>query len=182
MTDFPQLLFVFLVAVNPASQARLLGSTTGSTRMWAAAWGFCMGAVLLVAATVGAPAFLEFLEVEPETFRIAAGIVIATWGIRSMLPFPATAGEGGLLLRGAIPLGWPGIANPAAIAAALSLGADSDRAGVVFAAVLWCAVAATVALRTAPRFLVAMTWVTVTLGALAAIVGANLIVDGVLAV
>ena len=137
MTDFPQLLFVFFVALNPASQARLLGSTTGSARTWAACWGFCLGAALMVTATLSAPTLLEFLEVEPETFRIAAGIVMATWGIRWMLPFLAASADGGLLLRGAIPLGWPGIANPAAIAAALSYGADSERAGVVFAALLW---------------------------------------------
>jgi small neutral amino acid transporter SnatA (MarC family) len=182
MTDFPQLLLVFFAVVNPASQARLYGSLTMDARKQATLWGFCLGAGLLVAAVFATDSILGFLEVEPETFRIAAGIVISAWGIRWMVPLPGVVAEERPLLRGAVPLGWPGIANPAAFAASLSYGADAETGSVVIVAVLWAATAAALALYIAPRFVRPAGWTAATTGAFAAIIGATLIVDGVLAV
>ena len=183
MTDFPQLLLVFFAVINPAGSSQLLGHLAGRARTRAALLGFLVGGGLLVASVLSAETILNFLEIEPETFRIAAGIVITAWGVRWMLPIARKdAGPTELLFSGALPLGWPAIANPAAVAASLSFGADSGQLGAIAAALVFTATAVVVAFFMNERWRQPAVWASFTTGALTVIIGANLIVDGVLAV
>lgn len=114
------LLAAFAAAVNPcrtrlalpASQAALvLGSLI--------ALGAC--ATLAVAGDV----VLEALDVSPESFRLAAGIVLTLEGLRALvLPRPAKepelAGLGGAL----VPVAFPLLLQPGVVVLALAAGAD----------------------------------------------------------
>jgi len=88
------------------------------------------GAILLGLGAVSG-SLLEWLEISPETFRIAAGFVLviaAAWMLFVPVPTeePAAAGAAGLVW----PIAYPRLVSPEAITLALTVGA-SDGVGTL---------------------------------------------------
>jgi hypothetical protein len=83
------------------------------------------GAVLAVVATVFADDLLDALSISPESFRIAAGVVLAVTGIRTLVWPNAVAGPFAAVL-----------VTPELACVALSFGADEPAGRVLGAAAL----------------------------------------------
>lgn len=147
MSDFLRLVLILIAAVNPA--AFVLGGREafggdGAARLRAVAAAVLAFGVLGLAAVL-ADEILDFLEVAPETFRVAAGVVFLASSAATLLR-PGEPGElpGGHLAI-VYPLAWPLLTTPAAVAAAISLAADEGRGETVGAVALALAVCAAVA-------------------------------------
>jgi len=95
--------------------------------------------VLVVVATVFAGDLLEALSISPESFRIAAGLVLAVTGFRTLLWPNAVAGPFAALL-----------VTPELACVALSFGADESIGRVLGAAALTLPILA-IAATTRPR-------------------------------
>lgn len=179
MTDYLRLLLVFFAAVNPAAiavSARGLRLTPAQ----AASAGAIAGLVLVVLA-FAADTLLDALDVAPESFRIAAGIVMAVAGVAAVWWGGVRAeGEGwGAALS---PLAIPLLLGPAALVAAISYGADEGAGQTLAAALPIVAVGAAIAARP-PRSGAAPLKAAARLtGALLVVLAIGLIVDGVRAV
>ncbi|HJP40819.1 MAG TPA: MarC family protein [Dehalococcoidia bacterium] len=128
------------VAVNGAGAALAARSTGGERISQGVLAAIIGGGVLMLAALVG-DSVVDGLDVEPESFRTAAGIVMAVQGAR-MAWDPASTYRSGDGIRFAIvPLGWPVIGNAAAIMAAIGFSADGPDSRIFAASVLAAAVA-----------------------------------------
>lgn len=185
MSDFARLLVTFLAAVNPAAvalaaQDRFATTSTRPVVAKTALAGAGVAALLFAIAVLAADPLLDFLNVAPETFRIAAGIVMATAGVfavwRARVASAAMEGD----WRDAIfPLGLPLLAGPAGLITAMSYALDEGRAVTFVAAVGIVAVGAALCVvqtRTAARPLDALARIA---GALLVVIAAGLIVEGV---
>ena len=141
MSEFPRILVTLLFAANPFLLAAALGGRPRTTVLAQAA--ATAGLILIVAAGVAGP-LLDALSIEPETFRIAAGVIMLVTGAAAAFPFGSPRaipiGETGRFVPGVFPLGWPGLASAGAVAAAMSYSADSGAGVTVIAAVLAVAV------------------------------------------
>ncbi len=184
MSGFWLTLLLLAAAVNPAAAfaAMTAAPDRGRARALAAAIGFLAAAAPLLAVAFGADAILSALELEAETFRVSAGIVLAATGAATIVfgPF-AWPAEGGW--RGALfPLAFPLLAGPAALAAAISRGGDGDEAGAAVAALIAIAVAAGATALAAGRSRPVADALARLTGALAVALAAGLIVEGVRAV
>ncbi len=176
------ILLVFAAINPPAVLSTMNRAVEGRLNPRVALVAFLGGAALLLAATFAADAFIGALDLEPETFRISAGIVMAVTGVAFILfgplSYPVEPGRKGALF----PFAFPLLASPAAFAAVLTRSADKGEPQTVLAVlVVTAAVAAGVfALsgRSAP-----------VVGALARVIGAvlvfravALVIDGIRAV
>jgi hypothetical protein len=97
------------------------------------------GVVLVVVATVFAGDLLEALSISPESFRIAAGLVLAVTGIRTLLWPNAVAGPFTAVL-----------VTPELASVALSFGADESTGRALGAAALTLPILAIAATTRAP--------------------------------
>ena len=184
MSGFWLTLLLLIAAVNPATAFAAATAATGAlrARATAALIGFLAAAAALAAAALGADAILDALELEPETFRVSAGIVLAATGVAALVfgPFAWPAGEG---WKGALfPLAFPLLAGPAALAATVSRASDEGVAGALAAALIAVAVAAGATVVAAGRSRIAADALARLTGALAVALAAGLVVDGVRAV
>ena len=97
---------------------------------------FLASAALLLAAVFAADAFLDVLELEPETFRISAAVILAVSGAAILffgpLSYPLEPGWKGALF----PFAFPLLASPAALAAVLTRSADKGEPQAVLAALV----------------------------------------------
>ena len=186
MSTFAFLLVTFLAAVNPPAIALAAAGFDGETRRGralAAGGGVAVALALYLAAALGAETWLEALDVAPETFRLAAGLVMvvaggyAVWRGR----VAAGAGEGGWL-AGISPLGVPLLASPAGLVAAISHGADDGEGKTLAAALVVIALAGVLAFLAPRRGGAALDAAARLLGALLIVLAAGLAVDGVRAV
>jgi small neutral amino acid transporter SnatA (MarC family) len=163
--------------VNPAAVALNAGDV-GRGRVPRALLAFAVGAGAPLAVILIADGLLDFLEIEPETFRIAAGIVmlvaagVTAWRAMAGPRTPAEPAPG-------IYAGWPLIANPAAVIAAVSLAADHHDAKIAAAAILASAVAGVALAAGFARAAWAAAALSGLTAALLAAIAAGLIVDGV---
>ena len=183
MSGFWLTLLLLIAAVNPATAFAAATAMTGAlrARATAALIGF-LAAAALAAAALGADAILDALELEPETFRVSAGIVLAATGVAALVfePFAWPAEEG---WKGALfPLAFPLLASPAALAATVSRASDEGVAGVLAAALIAVAIAAGATVIAAGRSRTAADALARLTGALAVALAAGLVVDGVRAV
>ena len=84
MTEFLRLAVLFIAAVNPAAAALAMATgaerTSGRPRWHISAVGIAVAAACFVVAAVFATHILNGLAIEPESFRIAAGGVMAMVG------------------------------------------------------------------------------------------------------
>lgn len=184
MTDYLRLALIFLLAVNPAAafiaMIPVRSRTPQTAWLPASAAGLALAGALYAGAVVGADALLDLLEIEPETFRVAAGVVLAAMGARALLP---TRNEFDDALAGwrfgVYPLGIPLLAGPAGLMAALSYGADEGAGFTFVAAAPALVVAAALAARAPERWRPAFAMVAPLAAALLVAAGAGLIVTGV---
>jgi hypothetical protein len=102
---------------------------------------------LVVAAVLAADELLDLLEVSPESFRIAAGLVLAIAGLRTLLGAASVAGT------------YSAVVTPELALLSVSAGADEPTGTVLVAAALAFTVAglaAAVPGRVLVRFLAAL--------------------------
>ncbi|MEO6398885.1 MAG: MarC family protein, partial [Tepidiformaceae bacterium] len=129
MNSYLQLLVFFFAAMNPAAATvammKSAGPEVGRARQQVVAAGVTIAAVLYAGATFGAEQFLNALEIEAESFRVAAGIVMAASGVFIILRGAPEVESAGMGVRGALfPLAVPLLFSPAGVVAAISYGAD----------------------------------------------------------
>ena len=131
MTEFLRLAVLFIAAVNPAAAALALATgaerTSGRPRWHVPAVGIAVAAACFVLAAVFATHILNSLAIEPESFRIAAGGVMAMVGAQVIwrgkaASMPPDGAEGWQVA--VFPLAIPILAGPASILAAVSISAD----------------------------------------------------------
>ena len=184
MSDFWLTLVAFFAATNPAGVLVTMASAPGASRerLSAVVIGLVVAGALLLVAALASDSILDFLEVEPETFRISAGVVMVTVGIYALLlgPFDYPIERG---WRGALfPLAFPLLAGPAALAAAISYAEDPGRGETIAAALIVAGASAAAVLAPAGRYKLLLTALTRLTGALLIAIAAGLIVDGIRAV
>jgi len=184
MTDFLRLAVTFFAAMNPAAVA--LGfalrddAPPRDQRPVAVGVGCAVAAALFALAVLTAQRALDFLDIEPETFRVAAGVVMAAMGVVGL--WPRRAGPAALpsdWRAGIYPLGLPLLAGPAGLMAAVSYGADKGNGVVLLAILPALAIAAMLALLAGPRLRFAALTLAPLTAALLVAVAAGLIVSGV---
>ncbi len=137
MSGIGMTILLVFAAVNPPAVLATMNQTIEERLGWKVpAVAFLAAAALLLAATFAADAFLDALQLEPETFRISAGIVMAVTGAALLLfgPFsyPVEPGRKGALF----PFAFPLLASPAALAAVLTRSADKGEPQVVLASLV----------------------------------------------
>jgi small neutral amino acid transporter SnatA (MarC family) len=187
MTDYLRLLVIFLAAINPAAVVggiRPVRATwDNETRRKAAVAGAAIALALFAVAAAAGQRLLDFLVVAPETFRIAAGIVMAISGGMAVLGLRTFEGDPEPGWRGGLfPLAMPLMASPAALVAAISYGVDDGASKTLNAMLVPLAVAtALVALRV-ERWQTASSAISRLLGALLVVVAVGLIIEGVRAI
>ena len=183
MTDFLQLLVYFVAAVNPAAAAAAPKPPGKALEPAVLGGGVLVAAVLLGLAVLLAEPILDGLGVEPETFRVGAGVVflvaaaLAVWN--GGAPHAGPWDGRGVAV---FPLGLPVLATPAALAAAVTYGADEGSGKTLAAAGIALAVAGVLLAIRAGRREAAMDGIARVTGGVLAIVAAGLIVSGVRAI
>jgi small neutral amino acid transporter SnatA (MarC family) len=137
--SFGLLLLGFLGAVNPC-RARLAMPPRGVAVVLGAVAALAAGAAL---AALGDP-LLDALDVSPESFRLAAGIVLAVEGARALVwPRPASEPELPGVAAALVPVAFPILLQPGVIVLALAAGADDvGRSSVLALAIALAAVVA----------------------------------------
>jgi len=184
MTEFLRMAVTFFAAINPAAVALGFALRDGAPpreqRLVPVGVGAAIAALLVGLAAVCAQPVLDFLQIEPETFRVAAGVVMAGMGVLALWSWragPATLPDG--WQSGLYPLGMPLLAGPAGLMAAVSYGADKG-AGLAFAAALPAlAVSAVLATVAGRRLRFVMMILAPLTGAVLIAMAAGLIVSGV---
>lgn len=195
MSELPFLLVVFWAAVNPPASIASLPMSFGErpqaerAHMVAAALVIA-GALLVLLAATHEP-LLDFLEVSPPSFDVAAGIVMLIGSLRPLWRGRALDATTAALANAgwrasAAPLAVPLLATPAALAAAISYGerasiGETVAAGLIVVAVCAFGLAMAGALNRGPSRVVLEGAGRVT-GALLVVVAVGLLVDGVLSI
>ncbi|MEP7215571.1 MAG: MarC family protein [Anaerolineaceae bacterium] len=182
--NYWQLSIFFFAAINPAAIASAMarhGEDRDAPVRWLVpAIGVAIAAVVYGAAAFGAKQVLDGLDIEPESFRVAAGIVMAAVGTfviwRGAPDYSAASGG---LSAAVFPLALPLLVSPAGLVAVVTYGAD-DGGGKTFGALVVSLAIAAVLLILRPRpGLPALDAVARITGTLLVVVAAGLVVDGV---
>lgn len=183
MADFLRLVLLFLAAVNPPAVTRsaLLGGLAGD-RLAPLIAG-ALAAVLAALAALAGERVMDLLDVEPASFRVAVGTVAAIAGglaiVLGRAPGGTMPGEPG---NAFFPLALPWIAGPAVLLVAVQSSVDDGTGESIAAAAIAVVVAVALLLPGVPRPAAALDGLARLAGALLLVLGAGLIVDGVLAV
>ena len=132
MSDFLRVLVFALAAVNPALVAEVssdwVHSTASRDRLRAAALAFAVGLGVCALAALFGGRVLDGLSISPESFRIAAGIVMAPFGLVAMIRRWPMAEEINPGWKAAIaPFGLGLLAGPPSIAAAVVYANDEGK-------------------------------------------------------
>jgi len=183
VTDFLQLALLLVAAVNPAAAAAAPAppGTLLSPRVLAT--GAAVALVVLALAALGSDQILDALGVEPETFRVGAGVVLAIGGGLAVF-------QGGSPHKGPwegewaafFPLALPVLVTPAALAATIVAGADEGAGRAIAAAAIAVGIALGLLWLRAGRSESALDAIARVTGVLLVIMAAGLIVDGVQAI
>jgi multiple antibiotic resistance protein len=187
VSNYLRLVVVFLAAINPAAVAMAMAATSSKgdarARWLMPAIGASLAAVLYAAATFGAEPLLDWLQIEPESFRVAAGVVMATVGVYAVWSgrlgdYTPDAGAQAAFF----PLGLPLLAGPAGLIAALSYSVDKGAGKTIGAICVGVIVAAVLVAARPAKAAPALDAVARVTGALLVAVAAGLIVSGVRAI
>lgn len=176
-------------AINPAAVLLAWSSATAkpaATRGLAreplavAGIGAVAAAALYVALILGGPDLLESLDIAPETFRIAAGTVMAVSGVAAVLRL-GLADEGAApgLAAGLFPLAVPLLASAAGLMAGVSYGVDQGRGQALASALILVVATAALTLAYRPAWRPLADPLARLTGALLVALAAALIVEGV---
>jgi small neutral amino acid transporter SnatA (MarC family) len=172
----------FTVALNPFRARLGLPGTAGSpARLGPAVAGMALGATALLGLAVGSGPALSALEVTPETFVIAAGLVAVLGGAWVLgFPEPADEPEASGWLAGLWPVAFPRVVGPETITLALAVGARAGVAEVALGAGVGLALLGALAVvplgRLVERVLV---WCARVGAALLIVVGVWLMIEGI---
>lgn len=139
--SFGFLLLAFVAAVNPC-RTRLGLHASRSAVVLGSLIALAAGSALAVAGR----AVLDALDVSPESFRLAAGLVLALEGLRALVvpqpgPVPELTGFGAAL----VPVAFPLLLQPGVVVLALSAGGDrvaGEAVGALAVALLLVCLAA----------------------------------------
>ena len=183
MTEFLQLIVFMFAAINPAAAAAAPNPAGSRIELPVLAGGAGLAFAILAGAAALSGPILDALGVEPETFRVGAGVVLLIGGGLSVW-------NGGAPHRGPwegrgvalFPLGLPVLATPAAVAASISYGADKGELQTIAAIALVLVAAFALLYARAGRYHAVADGVARVTGALLIAVAAGLIVDGVRAI
>jgi small neutral amino acid transporter SnatA (MarC family) len=122
--SFGFLLLAFAAAVNPCRASLVLPAQTPALALGALVALAACAAVALAGSVV-----LEALDVSPESFRLAAALVLGLEGLRALLlPRPAAEPELPGLGAALVPIAFPLLLQPGVVMLALAAGGD-DVAG-----------------------------------------------------
>ncbi|MEX0783102.1 MAG: MarC family protein [Dehalococcoidia bacterium] len=158
-----------LIAFRGAVSDRWGTNAFAKERLLVAAAGVVIAVAIYAALTFAGEDLLDGLDIAPETFRIAAGIVMAASGVFAIWRM-GLADDGALpgIGAGVFPLGVPLLASAAGLVAALSYGVDHGSGRTFVAAAVIVVVTGTLA------WLYRDSWRPIA-GALARITGAVLV-------
>lgn len=155
MSEFSRALFALIVAVAPFGAlplfAAYLRDVTPRMRIRGSVIAGVISIVMLAATIVISDPFLDWIEVSPENFQIAAGVIMGPIAIRLLITGDAmtTPDEtnGPMPPRAwLVPIAFPLIAGPASLAAALSYGTRFGEGEVILAAGIAAAIGAATSL------------------------------------
>ena len=187
MNTYWQLVVFFFAALNPASVA-LAMSIVRDDRDPRAQWlapaiGLGVAAIVYLAAVFGAERVLDWLAIEPESFRVAAGIVMAAAGVFAIWrAAPDIEGKESGLQSAIFPLALPLLVSPAGLVAAVTYGADDGGGKAIGALAVSLLIAAVLLVSRPGRGMPALDAVARLTGAVLVVVAAGLVVDGVRAI
>lgn len=183
MTQFLQLAFFFFAAVNPAAAAAAPQPRGRALPSEVIAGGVVFALALLGLAAGLSGSILDALGVEPETFRVGAGVVLLVSGALAVWRGGA-AHAGPWDGRGAalFPLGLPVLATPAAVTAAISYGADHGAGKTIGAAAIVVVFSGLLVASRLGRYQAATDAIARLTGAALVAVATGLVVDGVRAI
>jgi len=187
MTEFARITVILLLAMNAAAvSARVppqISAMPAGRRgaMLAAATAVAAGVVALLAVLHGP--LLDGLDVEPETFRVAAGVIAAVGGLRVFAAprrlAPTPGGWAGALT----PLAFPLILTPELAVLGVSYAADDgiakSMAALVAAGVLSCGLTVFLTGRSDAWHRTLIAGTARFIGAVLVVAGVGLVVDGV---
>ena len=183
MSDGIRLFLIFLAAINPPAIALSTPALSSAVRRRAVALALVVAGVIYILAALTAERFLDALDIAPETFRIAAAIVMAPAGMYAIFRARVAAESAEESWRaGVFPLAVPLLVSPAALAAAISIGVDDGAGKAAAALAVPLVLAAGLAFAGAGRWRPAADGLARMLGALLVALAVALVVDGVRAV
>lgn len=183
MTDFLRIAATLFVAISPAAAAVAAANAPARLAPRVVVLGAAVAAAAYVAAALGADLLLDAVDIEPETFRVSAGLVMAVGGLFAV--WTGGAGHAGSWedrWTALFPLALPVLVSPAGLAATISHSADGDTGAVIGAAMIVVALAAAAVLARFGRFGAAADGIARVSGALLVLFAGAMIVDGVRAV
>lgn len=145
--------------------------------------GAAIATAMFVVAVLGSSSLLDWLQIEPETFRVAAGIVMAIGGAYTIWfgRWGSHADQRGRLAA-IFPLGLPLLAGPAGLIAALSYSVDSGAGQTLAAVIVSVALGAVLVAVRPQRTSPALDAVARITGALLVAIAAGLVVSGIRAI
>lgn len=183
MTDFLRIAATLFVAISPAAAAVALASQPGRLGPRVVVLGATVAAAAYVVAALGADWLLDAVDIEPETFRVSAGLVMAVGGLFAVWTGGAGhAGDWEGRWVALFPLALPILVSPAGLAATISHSADGDTGMAIAAATIVVALAAGAVLARLGRFRATADGIARLSGALLVVFAGAMIVDGVRAV
>jgi small neutral amino acid transporter SnatA (MarC family) len=174
--SFGLLLFAFAAALNPC-RTRLGLPESGAALVLGAFVALAAGAGLAAAGSI----VLEWLDVSPESFRLAAGLVLTLEGLRALVvPRPVAEPELPGLSAALVPVAFPLLLQPGVVVLALGAGGDGvagEAIGALAAALVLVGLAG--ALPAGPRAVALLAAGGRLFGALEIAAGAALAVDAI---
>jgi multiple antibiotic resistance protein len=192
MNEFARAAFALVLAVAPLGAvpvfAAYLREVSAETRLRGAIGVGALSFVLLAVTVLVGDPFLDWIDVSPENFQIAAGIIIAPVALRLLVTgdsmITPREADGPMPSRAwLIPIVFPLIVGPASLAAAISYGTRYGEGETIAAAavasafaLLACAFALTLTRSLGTLAIGALGRLN---GALLMIVVVELIIDGV---
>ena len=182
MSDFLRIAATVFVAISPAAVAVAAARPGLRLPPRVLALAVVIAVLAYTAAAAGANRLLDGIDIEPETFRVSAGLVMAVGGVFAV--WSGSAGYGGALdsrWAALFPLALPMLVSPAGLAAVLSHSADGDAGAALAAAIAVVVVAMVAVAFRAGRFAAADATARFS-GALLIVFAGAMIVDGVRAV
>ncbi|MDX1690610.1 MAG: hypothetical protein R3290_06275 [Acidimicrobiia bacterium] len=171
-----------VAAVNPPrTRTGLPETTTGRARLPVLLLGSGIALAVVAGLAWWSGPLLDALDVSPETFRIAAGLVAGIAGLRSIIRTSPGAEPELPGLRSAVwPVAFPRLVAPEVVALAITAGSEDGVTGTVAAAaVAFAALAALGPLRRGAVTDGALRWAGAVLGMVLVVIGAVLMIDGV---
>lgn len=130
------LVIAYLAAINPARVRLGLPETAADrARPFVLGGGMLLGLGVVWALAAGSGPVLDWLEVTPETFRIAAGITaVLAAAVVLISPRPAEEPELSGWRAGLWPVAFPRLAAPQVLVLAVSTGSQEGAAATLGAA------------------------------------------------